>query len=137
MHKTVPVRVPIAPRAVFTYGFARLIRIGWSYLKCRRYGSGKFHFGIYKNIPKIYSNISKYIQDIQRYTKIYKIPSGGRAAPPGPAPAPRARIYLDIFGYLFGIFLYIPKWNFPEKCGSIFQLIGHSHILGDFFKKPG
>ena len=33
-------------------------------------------------------NNSKYIQDIQRYTKIYKIPSGGWAVPPGPAPAP-------------------------------------------------
>ena len=27
-------------------------------------------------------------QDIQRYAKIYKIPSGGGSAPPGPAPAP-------------------------------------------------
>ena len=47
---------------------------------------GKFS----KNIPHIYQNIyqdiSKYIQDIQRYTSISKIPSGGGAAPPGPAP---------------------------------------------------
>ena len=37
---------------------------------------------IYKNIPNIYPNIFKYIQDIPRYTKTYKIPSGGGAARP-------------------------------------------------------
>ena len=93
-----------------------------------------------KNIPKTYrthtKNISKYIQMYPRYTKIYKIPSGGGAAPPGPAPtrpgpdrglrlgagpgraAPPplgilyilvylgiSWIYLNIFGYMFGIFL--------------------------------
>ena len=33
-------------------------------------------------------HICKYIQDIQKYTKAYKIPIGGGAAPPGMAPAP-------------------------------------------------
>ena len=37
---------------------------------------------------KIYKKISKYIQDVQRYAKIYKIPSGGGAARPGPRDAP-------------------------------------------------
>ena len=65
---------------------------------------------------KIYPNISKFIQDIQRYTKIYKIPSG--ASGPGRAGRPRRRLVfvylnissyvLDIFGYIFGIcFWYI------------------------------
>ena len=55
------------------------------------------------------------------YFKMYKIPSGGGAAPPCPAPAPQAGylciswIYLEIFGYHFGIFIYIPKWNFPDS----------------------
>ena len=54
-------------------------------------------------------DISKYIQDIIQ--DIHKIPSGGGAAPPGPAPAPACyfeylRIFLhilDIFGHIFGI----------------------------------
>ena len=70
------------------------------------------------NIPKIYPNI-------QRYTKIYKIPSGGEAAPPGPgagtgpahgagagpggaAPPPLGILYLgislsilDMLGYIW------------------------------------
>ena len=41
-----------------------------------------------KHIPNIYLNISKYVEVLRIYTKVYKIPSGGGAAPAGPLPAP-------------------------------------------------
>ena len=50
---------------------------------------------------------SKFIQEIQRYTKIYKISSGGGAAPPGPAPVPVLSISWYIFIYLGSI------WRYP------------------------
>ena len=43
---------------------------------------------IFWDLP--FKGISKYVQDVERYTKIYKIPSGGWAVPPGPTPAPWA-----------------------------------------------
>ena len=62
--------------------------------------------GSESSILEYTKNISKYIQDIQRYTKIYKIPSGGGAAPPGPAPRrpgpDRGPVYLGISLYILG-----------------------------------
>ena len=122
-----------------------IIRIEWSYLKCRRYGSGKFHSVIfpeiliktYQQYIQIYANVSNHTQNIQRYIKVYKIPSGGGATPPGPARPGRLWyiwIFLDISLvyalYVFNIFWYIPNWIFLERYGSISQWHGqtHSHL---------
>jgi hypothetical protein len=49
---------------------------------------------IYQKYIQIYSNISKIYQDIPRYTK-YQAAAG----------PPRSWIHLNIFGYIFGMFL--------------------------------
>ena len=71
------------------YGFAALIRIGWSYLKCSCYGLGKFRFGMYQK----YINIYSYIYIYPRYTKIYHDIQNtkrrrGHSARPGPGAGP-------------------------------------------------
>ena len=44
----------------------------------------------------IYINVSKCIQDLQRYAKIYEIPRGGGAAPPGPVRGVWYSVYLGM-----------------------------------------
>ena len=117
----------------------------------------KMHFwnipACIQTIPTPFPNVSKYTQDMKMYTKIYKIPSGGEAAPPGPAPrGPAAAWYfvylgiclyiLDIFGYIsiyvwyiFDICWYSSKWNFLEFSGSIFQVTGEPISCYDFRQK--
>ena len=92
----------------------------------------KFIPKIYQNIPKIYQKIyqqiyQKYIQIYPNISKIYKIYKAsteyqGRPARPGPSPGPRRPWYfvfilyiLDIFGYMFGIFLYLVAINCYKK----------------------
>ena len=105
---------------------------------------GKFS----KKIPNIYQNIyqdiSKSIQDMSRYSKIYKIPSGGGAAPPGPAPRrrPRRRVVFCISWYIFvylgyiWIYLGIYFGEFSPKCrrytscrAGCWRFFAHLHVV--------
>ena len=107
---------------------ARLIRIGWSYLKCSRYGSGKFQFGIYPKYIQICQRYTEIYQNIPRYTEYQTAAGPPRLARPRRHGPDRDRRRGRAGRGLFNIFWYIPKLNFLEFYGSIFQIIGQGHI---------